>query len=181
MPVSGKGWELLVQRQLVQRREGRARTCGAYRLFLDGVATGLAGMMCESIGPGDNRVAGNGRRLEAGLYPLSTHFGRRYATTGYSTDALSGSEPMPGLLLTETGNRTAIVLHPAHPPNLYLTSVGCLNPTRPLAPEADIDFFDSRARVLALIESLRAFAPAAFAEPRTTPTPGAWVVIEGEP
>lgn len=181
MPISGQGWELLVMRHEVQRHAGRARTCGAYRLFLDGVATGLQGMMCESLGPGDNNVAGSGRRLEAGRYPLATQFGRRYVTSGYVAAGIAGREPMPGLLLTGTGNRTAIVLHPAHPPNLYLTSVGCLNPTRTLAAHEEIDFFDSRARVLALIDSLESFAPAAFAMPRSTPIPGAAVVIEGEP
>lgn len=181
MPISGQGWELLVERHGTHRHDGRARTCGAYRVFLDGIATDLQGMMCESLGPGDNRVEGNGKRLEAGRYPLATQFGRRYMTQGYASADIAGREPMPGLLLMGTGNRTAIVLHPAHPPNLYLTSVGCLNPARPLAAHEEIDFFDSRARVLALIDSLRAFRPAAFAELRTTPIPGAAVVIEGEP
>jgi hypothetical protein len=172
---------LLVERQLVHRHGDRARTAGEYRVFRDGRPTGLAGMMCESLGPGDNAVPDTGLRLAPGTYPLSTHFGQRYRTIGYAVAEIAGIEPMPGFLLTGTGNRTAIVLHPAHPPTLYLSSVGCLNPTRPLPASHDIDFFESRARVIALIDSLRAFAPAAFIPAENTPIPGASVVIEGEP
>ena len=63
MPISGQGWELLVERHGTHRHGGRARTCGAYRVFLDGIATDLQGMMCESLGPGDNQVEGNGKRF----------------------------------------------------------------------------------------------------------------------
>jgi hypothetical protein len=181
MPIGGAGWELLVERQVVHRHDVRARTAGAYRVFRDGRPTDIAGMMCESLGPGDNAVPDTGLRLAPGTYPLSTHFGQRYRTIGYAVAEIAGIEPMPGFLLTGTGNRTAIVLHPAHPPTLYLSSVGCLNPTRPLPASAEIDFFESRARVIALIDSLRAFAPQAFIPAENTPIPGASVVIEGEP
>jgi hypothetical protein len=181
MPITGAGWELLVERQVIHRHGARARTAGHYRLFRDGRRTRLAGMMCESLGPGDNEVPDTGLRLAPGTYPLSTHFGQRYRTIGYAIAEIAGLEPMPGFLLTGTGNRTAIVLHPAHPPTLYLSSVGCLNPTRPLPPTEEIDFFESRARVIALIDSLRAFAPAAFEVLENTPIPGASVIIEGEP
>jgi hypothetical protein len=88
---------------------------------------------------------------------------------------------MPGLLLMETGNRTAILIHPGHPPKLYLSSIGCFNPTKPLGKDDDMEFLESRTRVLALIDSLRAFNPASFQRSRPTPIPDAAVVIDGEP
>ncbi|WP_207092527.1 peptidase S8/S53 subtilisin kexin sedolisin, partial [Rhizobium ruizarguesonis] len=70
---------------------------------------------------------------------------------------------------------------PGHPPTLFLSSVGCLNPTAPLFPTQTMDFWDSRRRVIALIESLKAFYPAAFRHEATTRIENAWVEIIGEP
>ena len=89
--------------------------------------------------------------------------------------------PMPGLLLKETGQRTAILIHPGHPPKLYLSSIGCLNPTNPLGKNDNMEFFESRARVIALIDSLHAFSPESFRAGRPMQIPGAFVVIDGEP
>ncbi|TAW04056.1 peptidase S8/S53 subtilisin kexin sedolisin, partial [Rhizobium ruizarguesonis] len=88
---------------------GRKRTYGSYKVTVNGrAADGLSGFMCESKGPGDNKQRGNGKRVEAGTYPLWTQFGR-YKTLGYSTDATTaGANPMPGLLLRGTGNRIGI-------------------------------------------------------------------------
>ncbi|TAW03846.1 hypothetical protein ELI20_37205 [Rhizobium ruizarguesonis] len=44
-----------------------------------------------------------------------------------------------------------------------------------------MDFWDSRRRVIALIESLKAFYPAAFRHEATTRIENAWVEIIGEP
>lgn len=183
MPISGNGWELLVSRHRVQRSGAQARTYGTYQTFLDGNdIAGLSGWVCECIGPGDNRQADNGKRIETGGYPLHTHFGDLYQSVGYSTDLQTpGSSPLPGLRLEGTGQRYDILIHPARPPTLYLSSVGCLNLTGPLGDSDTMDFWDSRARVIALIDSLRLFAPAAFTATENTRIPDAWVVVEGEP
>ncbi len=64
---------------------------------------------------------------------------------------------------------------------LYLSSTGCLNPTDPLEPADLMDFWDSRSRVIALIDDLRSFAPGGFRRAIPTSIEGAWRVIEGEP
>lgn len=182
MTITGMGWELLVRRTGVQRSGARRRTYGTYQVYREGrAAAGLSGFMAECAGPGDNRHPGNGRRIEAGRYPLWTQFGT-YRTIGYAAGhAGAGAAPMPGLRLEGTGRRTGILIHPAHPPDLYLSSTGCLNPSGPLSAGETMRFDDSRARTVALIESLRDFVPAAFAHETTTRLADAFVVVEGEP
>ena len=81
MPISSQGWELHIQRQSLQTRGGRGRTIGTYAVHHDGVLQAhLSGTAVETKGPGDNRVAGNGRRVEAGVYPLATQDGNHYVT-----------------------------------------------------------------------------------------------------
>lgn len=177
MAITGKGWELEVKRLGVQRNGSQKRTYGSYQVFIDGYPVdGLTGNMCESIGPGDNSRRDNGKRVEAGTYPLWTQFGR-YRTIGYS----GGPDSMPGLRLEGTGMRDGILIHPGHPPTLYLSSVGCLNPTSPLSRGQSMAFEDSRGRVVAMIENLRGFAPAAFRFEAMTRITGASVAIVGEP
>jgi hypothetical protein len=182
MTITSRGWELCVQRLCVQVAGERRRTYGRYQVHRDGaLVPALAGFMCECVGPGSNAVPDTGLRIEPGRYPLTTQFGR-YRSMGYREDASeAGRDPMPGFRLEDTGNRTAILVHPGHPPNLYLSSVGCLNPTGPLVADQDMDFRESRARVMALIDDLRDFAPEAFASEVNTPIQGAFVVIVGEP
>lgn len=183
MPILGDGWELHVQRLGLHASGGRTRTYGRYNVSLNGRSVpGLHGFVCECPGPGDNAVPGNRKRIEPGRYPLATHFGASYCTDGYASDLINpGALKMPGLLLGETGNRTAILVHPGHPPDRFLSSVGCLNLTRALAPDELMEFWESRARVIALIESLRRHAPASFRYAVSTPIRNAWVVIDGEP
>jgi hypothetical protein len=182
MPISGSGWEFHVERLGIQADGKRKRTYGAYQVFLDGHAIAkLSGHLCECIGLG-SRVKGGHKRIPQGRYPLFTQFGTRYLTIGYTANlAVPGKIPMPGILLGETKPRTAILIHPGHPPNLYLSSIGCLNPTDPLGPADLMDFSESRSRVIALIDSLRDFAPAAFQHAVSTHIPNAWAVIDGEP
>jgi hypothetical protein len=182
MSLSGEGWELRVERLIVHAAGDARRTYGRYQVYRNGRADpALSGFMCECIGPGDNAVPGTGRRIEPGRYPLTTQFGR-YRTTGYSQDlTTAGLDPMPSVRLEATGNRIAILIHPGHPPNLYLSSVGCLNPTGPLSPDQPMDYWESRARVIALIDDLRSFAPGAFAAEINTVIPSAGVVVVGEP
>lgn len=182
MPITNQGWELLVTRLGIQKDGSKKRTYGTYQVYRSGNAVdGLSGFMCECLGPGDNAHAGNGKRIEKGRYPLWTQFGH-YRTTGYSEDTQTNSKrPMPALLLQATGNRTGILIHPAHRPNLYLSSIGCFNPTGPLAANNLINFWDSRARVIALINDLRNYAPLAFEHEVSTRISDAAVVVEGEP
>jgi hypothetical protein len=180
--ITGQGWELLVTRLGIQKDGAKKRTYGTYQAYRDGQPiAGLAGNMCECVGPGDNVHAGSGRRIAEGRYPLWTQFGK-YRTIGYSTDTHTpGASPMPGVRLEGTGNRTGILIHPGHPPKLYLSSIGCLNPTDALTNDQTMNFWDSRTRVIALIDSLRNFAPNAFQHETMTRIPGASVVVDGEP
>ena len=182
MPITGRGWELHVNRLGLQRHGRVTRTYSSYQAHRDGVAIAtLFGHICECTGPGDN-VHKAAKRIEAGRYPLSTQFGKRYRSMGFSMDTHTPAVlPMPGLLLKETGKRTAILIHPGHPPKLYLSSIGCLNPTNPLGKNDNMEFFESRARVIALIDSLHAFSPESFRAGRPMQIPGAFVVIDGEP
>jgi hypothetical protein len=180
MPIKGSGWELLITRQSVQTRGDRKRTIGKYKIFHDGVEQGsLAGTSVETKGPGDNKVAGNGRRVEAGVYPLATHGGAHYVTIGYRVSNDPDQTPKPGLELRHTGNRSEILVHPGHG---FLASVGCINLTAPLkSASTDIPFVDSRDRVIAAINDLTTFAGASFPHHNDQPIANAWVVIDGEP
>jgi hypothetical protein len=182
MPISGKGWELHVERLGTQRKGSKKRTYGKYQVYIDGQSKdGLSGFMCETVGPGDNTRRNNGKRIEQGVYPLWTQFGR-YRTIGYSTDLhTAGASHMPGLLLLGTGKRDGILIHPGHPPTLYISSIGCFNPTNSLDADEVMNFWDSRARVIALIESLKAFYSSAFDHEASTRIKGASVVVDGEP
>jgi hypothetical protein len=190
MPITGHGWELLVQRQQEQQhtKTGRVRTIGNYALFIDGQPTGISGSMCECPGPGNNDRPGSAKRIRPGTYSLETQFGR-FVSVGYSTSDTIGSEPMPAFALRDTEPRDGILVHPAYPVvdrpgNLYLSSVGCLNPAAALGVDADNDFIDSRCRVMALLDSLKTFAPEPFASDHigvNTAIPNAFIVIEGEP
>ncbi|MDI7863351.1 hypothetical protein MRS76_15445 [Rhizobiaceae bacterium n13] len=183
MPIAKQGWELHVQRLGMQKKGTLTRTYGTYQVYINGVRrTELSGHICETIGPGDNSEKDNGKRVEAKIYPLWTQFGSTYRTIDYSEDLVTpGKLHMPGVLLRSTGKRTGILIHPGHPPKLYLSSIGCFNPTKPLTSKDVMDFWDSRTRVIALIESLKAFAPEAFARKASTRIEGASVVVEGEP
>jgi hypothetical protein len=183
--ANGNAWELRVTRLGIQTltSTGQQRTYGIYQVFLAGQAvTALQGNICECPGPGDNTTPGNDKRIEQGRYPLWTQFGTRYHSIGYSTDLTTPAVlPMPGINLRDTGNRSAILVHPGHSPDLYLSSIGCLNPTRALGSQDTMDFWESRTRVIALIDSLRQFSPTSFQHDAPAQIPNAWVVITGEP
>lgn len=183
MPIAGQGWELHVERLAVHRKGSRRRTFGRYQVYVDGIAqVGLSGFVCEAPGPGDNSTTGkNKRRVEAGRYQLFTQFGK-YRSLGYAKDTQpAGATPMPGFRLENRGVRTDILVHPGHPPTLYLSSIGCLNLTEEIDPGEFMNYWDSRRRVIALLESLKTFAPTAFAHEVVTKIVGACAVIDGEP
>jgi hypothetical protein len=169
----------------LQRRAGeRVRTYGAYQVVIDGTADPtLSGHICECTGPGDNTQNGVSKhlRIHEGRYALSSQFGEHFHSVGFTDEP---RYPMPGFRLLGTEVRTDVLVHPGYPPTLYLSSIGCLNPTQPLAADQDMDFDDSRARVIALLDSLKEYDPDAFAEDKighNTPIADAFIVIEGEP
>ena len=185
MPISGQGWELQIVRQKEQRNSvsGRRRTVGRYQVFHDGVpqtGPGLSGTTAESKGPGANRPAGNGKRIEPGRYPLSTQEPGNYATLNFSESKSVKAGPKPGLELNDTDKRSEILIHPGK--NAFLSSIGCINPCTSL-PNANeiIDYGGSRQRVIALIEDLKAFLGADFPKKNGKRIPKAFVVIDGEP
>jgi hypothetical protein len=182
MPITGRGWELFIQRRNTQDRRGRKRTIGTYQIFHDGVAVNhLTGTAVETKGPGDNNVQGNGRRIEAGIYPIGTQDGLHYVTIGYIVSTDPDQTPKPGLELLKsgTGNRSEILVHPGHG---FLASVGCINLTAPLSSaNTDIPFVDSRDRVIAAIDDLKAFSGNRFPHHNGQPIANAFVVIDGEP
>jgi hypothetical protein len=185
-------WELRIQRIGIHRSQGQERTYGSYSVRINGAAApGLSGFVCESPGPGDNSTPGNAKRVEAKRYKLWTQFGGvKYQSKGYATSTtITRKLKMPGFLLDEgdTRFRTDILVHPGHPaeegdpPFSFLSSVGCINLTSEIGPHDDMNFWDSRERVIALLDSLEAFAPAAFTPTVRTLIPNAFAVIEGEP
>ena len=151
MPITGSGWEFHVVRHTEPRTApgGRRRTVGRYQVFHDGVAqtgAGLSGTVAETKGPGANSPVGNGRRIEEGRYPLSTQDGQRYCTIGYRDSENPHHIRKPALLLGNTGDRIAILIHPGIG---FLSSIGCFNPCTSLPNAAEpIDFVPSRRRAL---------------------------------
>jgi hypothetical protein len=99
-------------------------------------------------------------------------------TSGYRKD-LQVKAKMPGLELRKTGKRTDILIHPGK--NEFLSSIGCINlcTSLPNAKE-DIDYSDSRRRVIAVIEDMKQFlgdVPAGGDEAILN----AFAIIDGEP
>ena len=189
------GWELRVTRLGHHRRGSRVRTYGAYEVVLDGIAVpGLSGFVAEAPGPGDNGIEGKDRlRIEEGAYGLKPHRSDRYRTTDYEKDlALGPVHPMPAVEISGDAmdERTDVLIHPGHPAelghsgsetrsDLFLSSIGCLNLTGPLTRDQHMDWVESRAQVVAVLDSLAAWdARRTQNERRFT---GARIVIVGEP
>ena len=177
MQIKGTGWELFLKRKGEHTRSNRRRTVSDYQVFHDGAAVrGLSGMCLETRGPGDNSVANNNRCVEAGRYPLLTQAGTKYVTIDYTSNRNPAAIPRPGLELGGTNKRTEILVHPGRG---FLSSIGCINPSKPLGgANADIDFQDSRTRTIAIIDDLRAFLGSRFPRRNGRPIPDAFVVID---
>lgn len=100
-------------------------------------------------------------------------------TLGYIVTTDPDQTPKPGLELLNTGNRTEILVHPGHG---FLSSIGCINLcARLTSANADMPFVDSRDRVIAVIDDLRAYIGARFPHYNGQSIENAWVVIDGEP
>lgn len=184
-PVDLNGFVIFVNRTRMERRDGKpfARTVGSYYVTYQGEKLpDLEGTTVEREGPGDNSMSGveNHRRLEAGAYPLSTHGGAgdKYKTIGFAEPGGLQVRPWPALGLEDTGDRSGILLHPAAG---YLMSIGTVNLSKPLAGAADdIDFEDSRARVISLIEAMKTKLGSGFPSSNNMPIPNAWILIADE-
>jgi len=153
---------LHIVRKALHRRNDKLRTYGTYSLIINGAET-ASGFVCEPHGPDDNEHEDCGNRIRADTYALCTHYGG-YRSVGYNT---AGRQPLPCLALGDfgkVGNRTSVLLHPAHSwgLGLYLSSVGCLNLTGPLDANQEIDAKDSFDRVVAVLDAIKATSPAAF-------------------
>jgi uncharacterized FlgJ-related protein len=177
------GYVIRVRRQRTEQRRGKgARTVGKYEVFFRGQkVSGLEGIVLEACGPGDNTATGTARhcRVEAETYPLGAHSSVKYATQGYTANPTPFAKTRPAIRLDKTGYRSGILMHPG---GGFLSSIGCLNLSRPLSgPNDDIDYPDSRSRVIAIIEDMRAKLGTAFPSRSWTTIPNAWMVIEGEP
>lgn len=184
MPIKGQGWEFYIKRTGQQRRssDGKVRTVGRYQVFHDGVqAKGphMSGMVAEAKGPGANRPAGNGCRIQAGTYRLATQAGAKYVTLHYSQSLNPRVYPKPGLEVLGTDQRSEILIHPGIG---FLASIGCINPCKslPRAEEA-IDYEASRTRVIWIIADLAAYLGGKFPKQNGLPIPSATLVIDGEP
>jgi hypothetical protein len=175
MPISGQGWEIHVERVKEEQRGRLVRTRGKYRVFHDGTPVAeLAGWCVETRGPGDNSKENNGKRIEQGRYPLGTHSGPRFSTNNYQSTGRR-----PALKLNKTNKRTDILIHPA---SGFKSSIGCINLSRTLSSaQSDIDGSDSRKRVIAVIDDLKAFLGTEFPKQDGKPMPKAFAVIDGEP
>ncbi len=193
MPVPQNGWVLHLRRIEQQKRNGLSyqRTVGRYKVFHDGMeVSGLSGWFAERNGPGDNTLSGNqhDRRIREGRYRLSTHKGGMvagnppksvYVTHGYSTVPNHKTNLRPSFRLLDTGQRAGIL---AHPGSGWLWSVGCFNPAADLSTaSSNIGWLDSRSRMIALIDDMRAYLGAQFPSQNNVEIPRALMVIEGEP
>ncbi len=186
MAISGIGWELHLERLRQHRHDDQVRTYGRYAVYIDGIPVdGLDGYMSECEGPGESDRSSTSkrrRRVTEGRYDLLTHY-THYRSSGYSETAArpTPEHAMPAFGLEDRGARSGILVHPAHPPNLFLSSIGCLNPTSSLDSDQVMSLNDSRSRVIALLASLRRHDPEAFAGQLRRRIAAATILIEGEP
>jgi murein DD-endopeptidase MepM/ murein hydrolase activator NlpD len=182
--VPAVGFCIYLKRERQEKRSSMtySRTVGSYKCFWNGAEiAGLSGQIVERGGPGDNTTEigdNQNLRIEQGTYRLAIQDGTRYKTYNYDTqDTSSSGSPKPGILLEDTDERFAILIHPGSD---YVSSVGCLNPSTGLTDAASkINFADSRTRVIALIDSLKTKLGGAF--PKSGVIPNAVIVIKGEP
>jgi hypothetical protein len=183
MPMTEAGWKLNVVRLEEQSGADGIRTYGRYTVYRDGDAVaGLSGFICECQGPGDNTQAstpGRKRCVEKGSYALMTHSGK-YASSHYTStkDTPGVDHPLPCIRLEDRGARSFILVHPAHRPTLYLSSIGCFNPTSARTSDEPMVFADSYARVVAMLDDLKDWSGHAYPADYEVKIPGAFIVIE---
>ena len=181
------GYVIVVERDSTQLRAGKnfRRTVGRYQAFFNRQPVpDMHGTAVERQGPGDNTGTGVQRhsRLTQGTYPLFTHAGgsNKYRTFGFANPGGLQSRPWPSIRIGNTGARSGVLIHCAAG---YLMSIGCINLTgRSLnAATDDVEFFDSRGRVIGLIQSMKAHLGSQFPTANNVRIPNASLIIRGEP
>lgn len=175
-------WELYVKRIQEQEFKTRKRTLSQYKVLIDGQETKIKGYMCEPCGPSSNDTKGN--RIGTGKYGLSTQFGK-YVSIDFNETPIAQSGKMPSIRLLDTGNRSDILIHTAHTKiddgvsDLWLSSIGCFNPTMKIQANQEMDFNDTWDKTIELIDSLKAFEPSVFeGEKINQIIPNAFVIVE---
>ena len=130
---------------------------------------------------GDNSSMGrqNRRRLQAGTYPLTTYAGAKYATIAYATNPLPSALRRPAIGLGSTGQRVGAAILPGAG---FPAAFGAIILSKPLSgPEAQIEYQDSRGRVIALIDAMQKKLGSDFPSKNGIRIPNAWIVVAGEP
>src|SRR5262249_33419507 len=153
---------------------------GELPVFADcSAGPGLSGMDVGTKGSRHKSHGGKHRSLKARPVPLADPPGPKYATHGFTTSTNPTALKRPALEVGKTAPRSAILVLPGRG---FLSSIGCFNPSKGLAnAAADIDFADSRSRVIALINDLHAFLGESFPAVNNKEIPAASIIIEGEP
>jgi hypothetical protein len=186
-PPDVDGYVICIERRLVQGRAGKTfkRTVGEYQAFFNKQPIpDMHGNAVERQGPGDNTVTGVAQhmRLKEGSYPLFTHAGgnNKYRTFGFANPGGLRIRPWPSIRVGNTSARSGVLIHCAAG---YLMSIGCINLTgRNLRiGKDDIEFFDSRSRVIELIQSMKSHLGNDFPSSNNTKITNAMLVIRGEP
>jgi hypothetical protein len=177
------GYVVCIDRIRSERRPGKAfdRTVSRYQAYFDRTPVpDIFGMAVERQGPGDNSQTGVDlhRRIAAGTYPLFTHASgasNKYHTIGFPSPANVSRRPWPCVGVEDTGHRSGILIHCAAG---YLMSIGCINLTANVTgPQTNLAFSDSWARVVALIDSVKAHLGASFPHGNNARLPNTSLVI----
>ncbi len=176
---SMSGFILIVLRETVELRGSKRRTVGRYFALYKGERIpGIEGYTYESPGPSNDRP-GSGKRIRSGVYPLATTSGMRYDTFEFGGDNKFGGKKRPGILIADTRERVAILIHPGKG---FLSAIGTINLSGKLkGPEDDIVFDDSLARVTQLIKAMKEKLGSDFPKEGFQKIPEAWLVLAGEP
>jgi hypothetical protein len=183
-PPNLDGYVLVLQRLRTEQRGSLRRTVGVYQSFHDRKPVAdVNGFCVERPGPGDNSQTGvdNERRIVAGTYPLFTHAGdkNRYNTLHFRDPGGLSLRPWPCIGVENTDRRSGILIHCAAG---FLMSIGCVNLSRPLVnAQSKLDYDDSRARVIALISSIRDVLGDHFPGDNNLKIPSAFLVVRDEP
>ncbi|MBX9843222.1 MAG: hypothetical protein K2Z80_15580 [Xanthobacteraceae bacterium] len=184
IPVPDRdGYVICVSRRRKDSRSGNHRTVGVYQAFFNKVPIdNIKGTAVEPKGPGDNDQSGvaSHARLEAGYYPLFTHErpNQKYRTLNYAATGNVKSRPWPSVRIEDTGSRSGVLIHCA---GGFMMSIGCVNLASALpAANSDIQFDDSRKRVIALIDSMKTKLPN-FPNSNNRRIEDAWLRIVDDP
>jgi hypothetical protein len=177
------GYVFCLDRIRTESRPGTGfeRTVSRYQAYFNrSPVAGISGMAVERQGPDDNGPTGvtQHRRIAAGTYPLFSHASvdtNHYKTIGYSTPANIRVRPWPCVGVENTGSRSGILVHCAAG---YLMSIGCINLTSNISDaQTNLLFADSWARIVALINSIKANLGGSFPTGNNVRLPNTSLVV----